>query len=44
MLLTQSCIIDDGREDGTVEDMLELLEQGTTVMMYTGDADYNCNW
>ncbi len=49
---------DDGREDGTVEDMLELLEQGITVclprfyvsaesysrqvMMYTGDADYNC--
>ncbi|MCJ1457427.1 hypothetical protein MMC28_007795 [Mycoblastus sanguinarius] len=35
---------DDGREDGTVEDMLELLESGITVMMYTGDADYNCNW
>ena len=49
---------DDGREDGTVADMLELLEQGITVclhalyisakpysqqvMMYTGDADYNC--
>ena len=35
---------DDGRMDGTVEDMSELLEQGITVMMYTGDADYNCNW
>ena len=35
---------DDGREDGTVEDMRELLEQGVTGMMYTGDADYNCNW
>ena len=35
---------DDGREEGTVEDMLKLLEQGVTVMMYTGDADYNCNW
>lgn len=53
---------DDGREDDTVENMLELLEywadpilvllmianverrQGITVMMYTGDADYNCNW
>ena len=35
---------DDGREDGTVEDMSELLKQGVTVMMYTGDADYNCNW
>ena len=49
---------DDGREDGTVADMLELLEQDITVclstfyvpvkshsqqvMMYTGDADYNC--
>lgn len=49
---------DDGREDGTIADMLELLEQGITVrlptsyilaipylqqvMMYTGDADYNC--
>ena len=49
---------DDGREDNTVADMLQLLEQGITVclptihvsaksysqqvMMYTGDADYNC--
>lgn len=29
---------DDGREDGTVGDMLELLEQDITVMMYTGDV------
>ena len=29
---------DDGREDGTVEDMRGLLEQGITVMMYTGDV------
>lgn len=29
---------DDGREDGTIEDMRELLEQGITVMMYTGDV------
>ena len=35
---------DDGREDSTVEDMLKLIEQNITVMMYTGDADYNCNW
>ena len=35
---------DDGREDGTVQDMVKLLQQGVTVMMYTGDADYNCNW
>jgi len=35
---------DDGREDGTVEDMLKLIQQNITVMMYTGDRDYNCNW
>ena len=35
---------DDGRESNTIEDMRKLLEQGITVMMYTGDADYNCNW
>ena len=35
---------DDGREDGTVEDLRLLLKQGITVMLYTGDADYNCNW
>lgn len=35
---------DDGREDGTVEDMLALIQQNLTVVMYTGDADYNCNW
>ena len=35
---------DDGREVSTVEDMRKLLEQGVTVVMYTGDADYNCNW
>jgi len=35
---------DDGRELNTVEDMRKLLDQGVTVMMYTGDADYNCNW
>ena len=29
---------DDGREDGTVEDMKKLLDQGITVMMYTGDV------
>lgn len=35
---------DDGRESHTIEDMRSLLEQNITVMMYTGDADYNCNW
>lgn len=35
---------DDGREDNTVEDMRALVAQNLTVVMYTGDADYNCNW
>ncbi|MCJ1307647.1 hypothetical protein MMC25_001294 [Agyrium rufum] len=35
---------DDGREVSTVEDIAKLLKQGVTVMLYTGDADYNCNW
>ena len=35
---------DDGREVSTVQDMLKLINQNVTVMMYTGDADYNCNW
>lgn len=35
---------DDGREEGTIEAMKKLLDQGITVTMYTGDADYNCNW
>lgn len=35
---------DDGREMDTVEDMVKLVRQGVTVAMYSGDADYNCNW
>ncbi|KAL9104024.1 MAG: hypothetical protein Q9163_001002 [Psora crenata] len=35
---------DDGREDSTVEDLRKLLKQGVDVMLYAGDADYNCNW
>lgn len=35
---------DDDREVSTVEDILKLLKQGVTVMLYAGDADYNCNW
>ncbi|SNX85794.1 probable carboxypeptidase 2 [Melanopsichium pennsylvanicum] len=35
---------DDGREDSTIEDMRSLLDQGVQVVMYAGDADYNCNW
>lgn len=33
---------DDDREDGTIEAMKSLIKQGLTVVMYTGDADYNC--
>lgn len=35
---------DDGRESGTIEDVRSLLDQGIQVVMYAGDADYNCNW
>lgn len=35
---------DDGRKLTTVADMLKLIEANVTVIMYTGDADYNCNW
>ena len=35
---------DDGREDMTIEDIQALLSQGINVMLYAGDADYNCNW
>jgi carboxypeptidase C (cathepsin A) len=35
---------DDGRRLQTVADMLKLIEANLTVIMYTGDADYNCNW
>ncbi|CDU25528.1 probable carboxypeptidase 2 (C-terminal fragment) [Sporisorium scitamineum] len=35
---------DDGREEGAIEDVRSLLDQGVQVVMYAGDADYNCNW
>jgi carboxypeptidase D len=35
---------DDDREDGTVEAVRKLVEQGVYVVMYAGDADYICNW
>lgn len=35
---------DDGRESRTIEDVRSLLAQGVQVVMYAGDADYNCNW
>lgn len=33
---------DDDREDGTIEAMRSLVKDNVTVVMYTGDADYNC--
>lgn len=33
---------DDDRLDGTIVAMRSLVEDGLTVVMYTGDADYNC--
>jgi hypothetical protein len=31
---------DDNREDGTIEALKELLNQGIYVVLYAGDADY----
>lgn len=35
---------DDGRIANTIEDLGKLIAQGVSVVMYAGDADYNCNW
>lgn len=35
---------DDDRTDGTIAAMQGLVADGLTVVMYFGDADYNCNW
>ncbi|KAJ5732427.1 Peptidase S10 serine carboxypeptidase [Penicillium malachiteum] len=35
---------DDDRKSGTIGDVKHLLESGVQVVMYFGDADYNCNW
>ena len=35
---------DDDREIGTVEALKALIKQGVKLVMYFGDADYNCNW
>ncbi|TAQ83628.1 hypothetical protein B7494_g8049 [Chlorociboria aeruginascens] len=35
---------DDNREVGTIEAIRKLLKQGVYVVLYAGDADYNCNW
>lgn len=35
---------DDDREIGTVEALKSLIAKGVKLVMYFGDADYNCNW
>lgn len=35
---------DDDRESGTIQHVRNLLKAGVQVVMYFGDADFNCNW
>ncbi|KAJ3495900.1 hypothetical protein NLG97_g3055 [Lecanicillium saksenae] len=35
---------DDARDVGSVEALRAILAAGTTVALYAGDADYDCNW
>jgi carboxypeptidase C (cathepsin A) len=35
---------DDDREGGTIEALRRLLQLDVNVVLYAGDADYNCNW
>ncbi|EHL01915.1 putative Carboxypeptidase S1 like protein B [Glarea lozoyensis 74030] len=35
---------DDNREAGTIEALQKLIKQGINVVLFAGDADYNCNW
>jgi Serine carboxypeptidase len=35
---------DDDREIGSVAAVKRILDSNVTVIMYFGDADYNCNW
>lgn len=35
---------DDDRQDGTIAAVRTLIADNVTVVIYAGDADYNCNW
>ncbi|EPQ31503.1 uncharacterized protein PFL1_00836 [Pseudozyma flocculosa PF-1] len=35
---------DDSRQSGTIKNVRRLLQSGVNVVLYAGDADYNCNW
>ncbi|KAI9845324.1 MAG: hypothetical protein M1837_004946 [Sclerophora amabilis] len=35
---------DDSRELGTVKALGSLLKHGVNIVLFHGDADYNCNW
>lgn len=35
---------DEARESNTIEDLRSLVQQGVYVVLYSGDADYLCNW
>ncbi|KAK7524696.1 Alpha/Beta hydrolase protein [Phyllosticta citriasiana] len=35
---------DDGRRMNSIQDVRNLLDASVQVVMYFGDADYNCNW
>ncbi|KAG9521606.1 putative carboxypeptidase 2, partial [Aureobasidium melanogenum] len=35
---------DDDRQDGTIDALKSLVCGDITVVLYAGDADYNCNW
>lgn len=35
---------DDSRRQSSVKNLQSLLDQGVTVTLLAGDADYNCNW